>query len=893
MPLRGELLSPEGLEECARTLAAGFTLVPASRIGGRDVLPRLEGNIRALNGAYRSLADDVHRGVAVPPAAEWLLDNFHLVESEARAVRHDLPVRYYRKLPKLAAREFSGKARIHAMALELIRHGDGRLDAERLTRFVLAFQTVTPLTIGELWAWPSMLKLALLENLRVLTDGIIAGRAARLEADVAFARLENGDTPGPLPDPLPSAFVAQLRQRMREYDPRVSPLAAAVEQALAAGGTTPEDAVRSENQRQAADQVSTGNTVTSLRFCATLDWSRFVELVSPVEEILRRDPAGVYPRMDFASRDRYRHAVEELAEPTGEAQVRVALRTVASARRGAELKGVGDREAHVGHHLIGPGRRGLEIDVAYRPHLVKRLRRLAFAHATGAYLGGIGLLTGVGVFAAYAYPGATGAAGMATVAAMLALLPASELAVLVVQRIVAALVPPRRLPRLDFGEGIPETARTMVVMPVLLGSVGEVERLLAHLEVQALGNLDPKIHFAVLSDFKDARTLSVAGDDEILAAAVAGIEALNRRHMPDGNDRFYLFHRDRQWNPKEGVFMGWERKRGKIEEFNRLLRSAADTGFSVKVGDLSILPSVRYVLTLDADTRLPRGAARTLIGIISHPLNRPVVDAALRRVTEGYGILQPRVSVNLASAGGSLFARVYAGHTGVDPYTTAVSDTYQDLFGEGVFTGKGLYDVDAFQATVGWRVPENALLSHDLFEGLHARTALVSDAELVDDYPANVLAHARRQNRWVRGDWQILAWLFPLVPTPQGFVKNRLPLISQWKILDNLRRSLVAPSLLAYFAAAWTVLPGSPLAWTLGGLAVVAFPFVASLLHLLERRPAHEPARVHLRGVVEDLSTAFAQALLTLVFLLFHAWEMVHAIAVTLVRLVITKRRLL
>ncbi len=256
--------------------------------------------------------------------------------------------------------------------------------------------------------------------------------------------------------------------------------------------------------------------------------------------------------------------------------------------------------------------------------------------------------------------------------------------------------------------------------------------------------------------------------------------------------------------------MGWERKRGKIEEFNRLLRSATDTSFSVKVGDLSILPSVRYVLTLDADTRLPQGRRKDPDRDHLAPAQQAVVDPALRRVTEGYGILQPRVSVNLGSAGGSLFARVYAGHTGVDPYTTAVSDTYQDLFGEGAFTGKGLYDVDAFQATVGWRVPENALLSHDLFEGLHARTALVSDVEVVDDYPANVLAHARRQNRWVRGDWQILAWLFPLVPTPQGFVKNRLPLISQWKILDNLRRSLVAPALLAYFAAAWTSCRGAP-----------------------------------------------------------------------------------
>ncbi len=901
-PIRADLLSLEGLEERAKSLASDLTLLPISRSRRHDVLPRQKDNIQVLEAAYRSLADDVHEGGPIAPAAEWLLDNFHLIAAEARAVRRDLPVRYYRTLPKLAARELAGRARIHILAQELIGHSDGRLDLERLRRFIFAFQTVAPLTLGELWALPSMLKLALLENLRILVDDILSGRAARLEADVAFARLERGDRSVALPDPLPCAFVAQLRQRMREYDPRVSPLAAAVEQALAASGTTPEEAVRSESQLQATAQVSTANTVTSLRFCSTLDWSRFVEGVSRMEEILRRDPAGVYPRMDFASRDRYRHAVEELAEPTGEAQVKVALSVVESARRCAEKHGGEEVSAHIGHHLIGPGRADFETEAAYRPRLGPRLSRWAFAHATAAYLGSIGLLTVCGVLGAYVYatlaggPGGGadgGATGMAATAALLALLPTSELAILLVQRVVATLVVPRLLPRLDASVAIPEGARTLVVVPVLFGDVEEVERLLAHLEVQALGNLDPLIHFAILSDFKDARTLWVAGDDEILAAAKAGIEALNRRHQPDGNDRFFLFHRSRRWNPKEDVFMGWERKRGKLEELNRRLRSPKATGFSTEVGDLSILPSVRYVLTLDADTRLPRDVARTLIGIIAHPLNRPVVDTRLRRVTEGYGILQPRVSVNLASAGGSLFARIYSGHTGVDPYTTAVSDTYQDLFGAGTFTGKGLYDVDAFQATVGWRVPENALLSHDLFEGLHARTALVSDVEVVDDYPANVLAHARRQHRWVRGDWQILAWLFPVVPTPLGFAKNRLPLIGQWKILDNLRRSLVAPSLLAFFAAAWTVLPGSPLAWTLAGLAVVAFPLLAYLFQFLPRHSAHEPARLHLRGLLEDLSNAFGAALLTLVFLPFHAYEMVHAIVQTLVRLVITQRRLL
>src|SRR5438094_7845713 len=336
--------------------------------------------------------------------------------------------------------------------------------------------------------------------------------------------------------------------------------------------------------------------------------------------------------------------------------------------------------------------------------------------------------------------------------------------------------------------------------------------------------MGPHRHFALLTDFPDAADERLTGEDDVLAAAITGIEALNARYAPATADRFYLFHRARRWNGSEGVWMGWERKRGKIDEFNRLLRGATDTSFTVQVGDPGILPHIRYCLTLDSDTRLPRDAARQLIGVIEHPLNRPRFDATLGRVVEGYAILQPRVSVTMASAAGSLFARVYAGHTGVDPYSTAVSDTYQALFGEGIFTGKGLYDVDAFIAALEGRIPENALLSHDLFEGLHARAALVTDVEVVDDYPATVLAHAQRQHRWVRGDWQILFWLFPLVPTREGLERNHLPVISRWKIFDNLRRTLVAPATVALLALAWLVLPGDPLAWTLGVLAAIAFP---------------------------------------------------------------------
>jgi cyclic beta-1,2-glucan synthetase len=433
----------------------------------------------------------------------------------------------------------------------------------------------------------------------------------------------------------------------------------------------------------------------------------------------------------------------------------------------------------------------------------------------------------------------------------------------------------------------------MVIVPTMLDSVERVNDLIAHLEVQALGNVDAHIHFALLSDFSDAPSETLPEDAEILEAARAGIAALNTKHAESGADRFFLFHRLRQWNQRESLWMGWERKRGKIEEFNRLLRGATDTSFVVSVGDLSVLPQIKYCITLDSDTRLPRGVARELIGIITHPLNRATFDSRVGRVTEGYGILQPRVSVTFMSAAGSLFARLYSGHTGVDPYTTAVSDTYQDLFNEGIFTGKGLYDVDAFMASLEDSVPENALLSHDLFEGLHARVGLVSDVELVDEYPSSVLSHARRQHRWIRGDWQILFWIFPFVPSRRGLKRNTLPLIARWKILDNLRRSLVAPTLLLLLVAGWMMLPGSPWFWTMAVMGVAASQLAPVLARLLVGPSRSQSIPVFFGNLWRDAATALAQIFLSVTFLAFHAFDTAHAIAVTLVRLVITKRRLL
>ena len=887
-----ELLGIELLEEHARRLAALLSLARRRRGNSRIHLRRLDEHARVLRSTYRTLAEDARRE-AVSPAAEWLLDNYHVIAAAARDIHHDLPPSFFRRLPQIATDEFAGLPRIYVLAIELIRRSGGSLDAQRLHRFITAFQSVAPLTIGELWALPSALKLALLEHLRVRADILTKSRGYQQQADHLAATLETRTPEGvTFPSPIHSAFVTRLLQRSREYGAAAAVLRRELDAALAERGQTIEDAIRAEGRHQAAEQATMANLIGSLRLIATFDWSEFFESVSLVEQVLQRDPAGVYGRMDFRSRDRYRHAVEELADPTGDDQLRVALKCVERARQTGNQTRDG-RGMHVGYHLIGSGRRAFEESVDWVPNTKQRLRRLFFRYATPGYLGTIAVGTTALVAGAVLYAQARGwhAPALALVAA-LTLVPASELTIQILQRLVSFLIPPRRLPRLEL-ERVPADARTMVIVPTILDRVEHVAQFLAHLEVQAVGNVDPHIHFAVLSDFRDAPTETLPRDADILEAARSGIEALNRKHGNGRHDRFFLFHRLRQWNESEGRWMGWERKRGKIEEFNRLLRGATDTSFAVQVGDLSILPEIRYCITLDSDTRLPRDAARELVAIITHPLNRAVFDARLGRVVEGYGILQPRISVTYVSAAGSLFARLYAGHTGVDPYTTAVSDTYQDLFGEGIFTGKGLYDVDAFMSALDDSVPENALLSHDLFEGLHARVALVSDLELVDEYPSSVLTHARRQHRWTRGDWQILFWLFAFVPSRSGLRRNTLPLIARWKILDNLRRSLVAPTLVVLAVAGWTFLPGSRWFWTAVVTSVLAsqlLPLVARLV-IGPRRSQSLP--VFVRDLCRDAGVAGARIVLGATVLAYHAFDTTHAIAVTLARLAVTRRRLL
>ncbi|MGI8734706.1 MAG: GH36-type glycosyl hydrolase domain-containing protein [Pyrinomonadaceae bacterium] len=904
-PIREELFSVERLEQYAQVLAREHRIV--RKRGRARLLPRVEDNGRRLVFAYQTLVEAIRAGHSLSPAAEWLVDNFHIIEEQLREIREDLPNSYYRELPKLADGKLKDHPRIYALALALIAHTDSRLDTNTLRRFIAAYQTVAPLSIGELWAVAITLRLALVENLRRLADLILRGREEREQADKLADKLLETAARQPtalLPlvtdrfakrEPIPHAFVVQLVQRLREQDPAVMQVMEWLEQQAARQKESLEQIIHAEHQRQAATQVTVGNIITSMRLLSTLDWRDFFESVSLVDPLLSGDPADAYAKMEFASRDRYRHVVERISKRTEISELKIAKAAVELAAQSAVNSGTSTRRSHVGYYLIDAGLSQLEAAFGYRPRLGERLRRWCYQHPTLAYLGTLSLLTTLivatlllGMYQA----GADAALLVATI--LLALIPASDIALSILNWDVTHLFQPRLLPRMNTVDGIGAAGKTMVVIPTIVSSEESVRELLGKLEVHYLANQDQHLHFALLSDFADAAAEEMPEDEALLTAALTGIAELNKQYGNGTTQTFHLFHRQRRWNPGEGRWMGWERKRGKLHEFNRILRGARDTSFIVQTAHNALLAAVRFVITLDSDTQLPRDVARKLVGTAIHPLNRPQLDASVNRVTKGYGILQPRVSISLESASRSRFARIFSGNTGIDPYTTAVSDVYQDLFGEGNYTGKGLYDVDAFEAALGDRVPENSLLSHDLFESLFARAALITDIELLDDYPAHYDTYAKRQHRWTRGDWQISRWLLPRVPDAHGRkVRNTLPIISRWKILDNLRRSLVAPSLLLWLLAAWLLFPGSTLMWSLFVILALAFPVYLHVTTSLLIHPRGIPWTSHFWSVWGDIRTNTAQVALSLLLLPHQAYLMCDAIIRTLYRKLISHRKLL
>jgi len=910
-PIRAELFSVERLEQHAETLAAA-QIVTSQSGQGRPVTPRVLENGRALLESYRAIARAIQQEHAITPAAEWLVDNFHIVDEQLREIRDDLPPGFYRKLPKLASGHLEGYPRVFGVAWAFVAHTDSQFDPEVLRRFVTAYQRVQPLTIGELWAVAIWLRVALVENLRRLAERIVFSRAARQEADrLADSMLGTGGQ-SPVPPatalrrfektPLASAFAVQLVQRLRDLDPKVRPILLWLDQRLAAQGTTADEIVRAEHQQQTAMSVTVRNVITSMRLMSAFDWQEFFESVSLVDEILRNGTD--FAEMDFATRDDYRHAIEDLSRGSDYSEIEVAKRAVQRAKRARVESRDGpqphpDPQTEPGYYLISRGRLAFERELGYRVSWKRWLARLYVRAAVPGYLGTIAVVTAMilALPLLQACEAGVSAKGLVLLG-LLAAVPASDLAIALINRAVTNVLGPRTLPRLELRTGVPEHLRTIVAVPTLLTTQHEIEKQVERLEVHYLANPDGDLHFALLSDWVDAPSESLSGDDELLATAVDGIARLNKRYgpAPSGGERFLLFHRKRVWNECERKWMGWERKRGKLHELNQLLRGSTNTTI-MPIGGRppEPLPSVRYVITLDADTRLPRGAAYRLVGAMAHPLNRPKLSDRARRVIEGYAVVQPRITPSLPTdREGSLFQRIFSGPSGIDPYASAVSDVYQDLFREGSYTGKGIYDIDAFEAALAGKVPDNALLSHDLLEGIFARTALATNIELFEEFPTHYEAAAGRQHRWARGDWQLLPWIFGRGgPTSGGRRPVVIPAIGRWKMLDNLRRTLSAPAAFLTLIVGWLLPPASPWVWTRFILATIAIPALLPFVIGLKPRIRGISKRTHFRAALTDLALGASQLGLTVTFLAYQTWLMSDAILRTLGRLFITRRNLL
>ena len=902
--LRAELFSVEQLAAHAKSIAENHQAI--IRKGGNRLLMRLDENERMLR-AYNRATLNVDQIRRVTPAAEWVLDNFYLIEEQIQMARRHLPRGYSRELPRLADGPSATLPRVYDLILELISHVDAQIDTEHLSAFLGAYQTVTPLNLGELWAVPIMLRLGLIENLRRITTRLTVDRQDRDLADFWAGRLQEiAETEASnlvvilaemaqAKVPLSNAFVTEFCQRLSRLDSSVHFARNWLEQRLAEHGLSVEKCMLTDSQGQAADQVSISHTIASLRFLGSMDWRDFVEELSIVDQTLRNDPAQVYRQMDFPTRDQYRHSVEQIARHSQLSENDVAWRAIELAEASARENGRQDRAAHAGYYLIDKGQPRLEaaakVSWPWRTQLDKAIRRFPMMF----YMGGMVCLLIPASLVLLEHARDLNVHGWKFVfLALVNLVCLSQLAVSLMNWVATFMVKPRRLPRLDFSEGIPADCRAMVVVPTLLTGTGAVEHLLETLEIHYLSNRDKHLHFALLTDFRDADHETLPEDAPLVEQVSAGVELLNQKYQADRPNIFFLLHRPRRWNQAENAWMGYERKRGKLAEFNALLRGHGSERFSRIMGKLSLLSDVKFVITLDTDTQLPRDAARRLVGTIAHPLNRPQFDPRTGMVSEGYGILQPRVGVSLPSAGRSWFVRIFAGEAGIDPYTRTVSDVYQDIFNEGSFIGKGIYDVDAFERAVQGRFPENTILSHDLIESLHARSALISDVELYEEHPSRYNADINRRHRWIRGDWQIAQWLLPRIPGPDARrIANPLSALSQWKVFDNLRRSLVPAAFMLLLLGNWILLRELNGLGSLIVLAIIMLPGSLSILGEITNKPKEWPLGMHLRTTAKSLGRQFGQMALTLTFLPYDAYISLDAIARTLVRILFTRKQML
>ncbi|MDP2891690.1 MAG: glucoamylase family protein [Bacillota bacterium] len=875
-------------------------------------VPRMDDNYNFILSVYTRLNDDILKKHDVPSSAEWILDNFYLIEEQVKQLRCELVKKSYSRLPVLKKGKFKGHSRIFALVMELSVLTDGQMDETKLVHYLKAYQEHNKIFDREIWALPIVIKLALLENIRNvcekikntqiqwnkahdIIDKLLANNGADTESIIRL--FQNNMKAGR----APLSFIEHLLYRLRILGPKYTAVSKYIHEYLGKQEKITGDISQHELNLQSSITVSAGNYISSLKYFSSFDWSDLFESVSFIGQILCKDPDGTYPRMDLATRNYYRGKIEELASVYDIGEARIASKAIELANTAymARDESSGDAETqrtwHVGYYLIGKGTGDLQNALKARKMWIPATTRLARNHPEALYIGSIILITLllIGIAVQYAvYHVFLYQWVWALIAIIAVFIPASEIAVSIVNWVAAKTLRPAIFPALELRDGIPESMSTIIVIPTLLPDKARVKEIMENLETHYLSNRDKNLYFALVGAFKDSDT-EVPDDLRIINAAMRGIKTLNEKYAKDDTEIFYYFHRRSQFSPENNKWIGWERKRGALIEFNDLLLGSEETSFSYRSNRARDFSNIKYVITLDSGTILPIGMAKRMIGTMAHPLNRPIIDKKRGIVIDGYGLMQPRVDFDSENSGKSPFSKIFTGQVGIDPYSSAISDVYQDMFGEGIYTGKGIYDLKVFQQVLKNAIPENKILSHDLYEGSYVRTALITNLKLVESYPTKYNSLSARLYRWIRGDWQLTPFLSNRIPSGTGMIKNPLSLLSKWKIFDNLRRSLVSPALMVLIALGLSILPGNSLLWL--GYAVVAllFPLISSTMnYVISGGLFREKIKIYI-PIIIGLKALSYQALLTFIFLPYQAYLMGKAALLTLWRVYISKKNML
>ncbi len=903
-PFRGELFNIYQLANYAKILASEQKTGKGKKNNYlRERLCENEEILARYNSALRSDTKISY----ITPATEWVIDNFYLIEEHVQLARKHFPSSYNKELPALTEGAYKALPRPYGMVVEYIRHVDAQVDEESLRTFFSAYQEVSELKIGELWAVPIMLRLTLIENLRRIVLRLQQDQHDRELANTWIDRFEEtgASTPAALVElvveiaksnlPLSSAFVSEFSKRLSSRNPSLKLIRNWFEQRLQEEGLSAEEMVEIENQNQAADQVSVSHSIKSLRYVNGYDWKDFVEDQSLVEKTLETDPAGIYEAMDFASRNHYRQVVETLARQSNRTEKDIARQAILLAQE-KETGTPVPREAHVGYYLVEDGQEKLKKAIGLKKTFSSILQNGLRNHPLFIYAGLIIVFTLIATFfytqmaRSYDVPVTN---WRYVVISICYLFFISQFSSFLVNWISTLVVRPDIIPRLDFSGGIPADCRTIVAIPTLITHKDMIPKLVSDLEIHYLANRDSHLYFALLTDLPDADRQELSTDTELLQDLQTALKELNHKYGSKEESLFYLFHRPRLWNPREKKWMGYERKRGKLMAFSRLLLDGTTDPFSLTVGNLAALRGMRYVITLDTDTQLPPCSAHKLVGTMAHILNRPVLDPVRNVVVRGYGIMQPRIAIQLESSRASRFADLFTDEVGMDPYTRTVSNVYQDLFHEGSFVGKGIYDLSVFEKVLGHRFPDNKILSHDLLESTYIRSGLIGDVEVYEYYPSSYQADSKRRHRWMRGDWQIIQWLLPRVPLQKGSEKNPLSGLSKWKIADNLRRSVVTPFTLLFVTGFFIWYPEKIWIALLLLLIVTFLPFIFTLPVALLKKTKGIPWNIHIPEVLKKSGHQFKQICFEIAVFPYDAFLSLHSIVCSLVRLLITHRHLL